>query len=272
MKRKQLFGSGVLLILFTLSGPLYSDVNFWWFFALVLSIICGRKLISRAKEMPVETKPEKRNKTKEENIFYKPTDKELKSGPRKKTKHNLDTFVVVDLETTGFSPDYCDITEIGAIRFVNGEETGRYSTYVNPGQSIPEEITKLTGITNEKVANAPNPTKAINGLLDFIAGDPLVGHNIPFDIGFIQKHAPCYNPVAYDTLPMSRKGLPSLSNHKLTTLKDYYNISGISHSAIDDCKATALVFINLLKSTKPIKANIMVNQNTGKEYLKELFD
>src|ERR1700694_2287406 len=96
------------------------------------------------------------------------------------------TFVVLDLETTGTSPQSCEITEVGAVKLRGGECLGTLQTLVNPGLPIPPAITYLTGITSAMVLPAPRIDVVLPTLLEFIAGSVIVGHNVRFDLAFLQ--------------------------------------------------------------------------------------
>lgn len=101
---------------------------------------------------------------------------------------NTATFTVLDLETTGLNPKTNGITEVAAIRFVNGEEQAKFVTLVNPGQPIPPELEEKTGITNAMVANAPPQAKVMADLIKFLGKDPLiVGHCVSFDLSFLHE-------------------------------------------------------------------------------------
>lgn len=100
-----------------------------------------------------------------------------------------DEFIVFDIETTGLSVANCGITEIGAVKIQGGQVLARYNTFVNPGMPIPQNITELTGITNEMVADAPGIEKAIPDFLDFVGERLLIAHNANFDISFIRAAA-----------------------------------------------------------------------------------
>src|SRR3954447_13473656 len=95
------------------------------------------------------------------------------------------TFCVVDLETTGGSSIDCGITEIGAVRMRGGECLGTFQTLVNPGRAIPTSITVLTGITESMVLPAPRIEEVLPSLLEFMGGSVLVGHNVRFDVSFL---------------------------------------------------------------------------------------
>ena len=97
-------------------------------------------------------------------------------------------FTVIDLETTGLSAKKSAITEVVAISYRNGEEIDRYGTLVKPTEAIPEEVEMLTGISNDMVRNAPALVTVLGELTGFLGESPLlVGHNVSFDIGFLQE-------------------------------------------------------------------------------------
>ena len=95
------------------------------------------------------------------------------------------TFCVVDLETTGGTADDGGITEIGAARYRGGELLGTFQTFVNPGCSIPRQITMLTGITQAMVAPAPPPDAVLPTFLEFLGDAVVVGHNVRYDLGYL---------------------------------------------------------------------------------------
>src|SRR4051795_11794750 len=95
------------------------------------------------------------------------------------------TFCVVDLETTGGSAVDCAITEIGAVKLRGGRCLGTFATLVNPGVLIPPAITVLTGITQSMVLPAPRIEQVLPSFLEFTAGTVIVGHNIRFDLSFL---------------------------------------------------------------------------------------
>ncbi|GAB6157596.1 PolC-type DNA polymerase III [Desulfotomaculum varum] len=161
-------------------------------------------------------------------------------------------YVVLDFETTGFSPQTAEIIEIGAVKYLNGEETARYGTLVKPEKEIPFEVTKLTGITPEMVREAPPAKQALAALRDFIGNAVLVAHNASFDASFLKtgfrKHlqVEIKNPVI-DTLGVARVLLPQLKNHKLDTLVKEFKIELANHHrAVDDAAATGKLWQILL--------------------------
>lgn len=159
-----------------------------------------------------------------------------------------ESFVIFDLETTGLSPEQHEIIEIGAIKYVNGIETERFHTYVKPDSPITSQITKINGITNSMVKDAPKIDTAIKSFENFIESLHLVAHNASFDMGFIQTNMNYYHDTIFDnkvidTLTLSRKYIET-PNHKLETLKKHFRIDVGSHNAIDDCVVCAKVYMH----------------------------
>ena len=163
-----------------------------------------------------------------------------------------DTFVVFDIETTGLSKETESITEIGAVKVVDGKIIDRFSTFVNPERPIPAEIIKLTGITNEMVADAPVITEILPKFLEFCQDAVLVAHNANFDTGFIRLNAErkCGIEVkntVLDTLELSRALLPELKKHKLDIVCEQLGVSLEGHHrAVNDAEATAEVFLKFI--------------------------
>ena len=161
-----------------------------------------------------------------------------------------DEFVVFDIETTGLSAMTCKITEIGAVLVQKGEVLKVFSTFVNPEGHIPEEITELTGITDDMVADAPSQGDAVKAFIEFVGKRTVVAHNANFDMGFIRRAAENagihFDPPYLDTLSMSRFLNPELKNHKLDTLVDFYRLGDFNHHrACDDAEVTAKIFCKM---------------------------
>ena len=124
------------------------------------------------------------------------------------------TFVVLDLETTGATPKTCEITEIGAVKYRAGELLGTFQTLVNPGAPIPPTITVLTGITQAMVVDAPKVGEALPSLLEFIGGAVIVGHNIRFDMSFLNAAA---QRLGYGRLPNRTSDTVALARRLVRT-------------------------------------------------------
>ena len=147
-------------------------------------------------------------------------------------------YTVLDVETTGTSPEYCEIIELAAIRVRNGEVVDKFVSFVKPDENIPEFITDLTGITNDMVNDAPKIYEVIGKFKDFIGNDIIVGHNVTFDIRFLSEQADFVNDY-FDTLSSSRKLLPEMPHHRLKDLIAYFNIpTDKLHRSFEDCLAT----------------------------------
>ena len=163
-------------------------------------------------------------------------------------------FCVLDLETTGVAPDTCEITEIGAIRYEGGVEVGRFDTLVNPRSAIPPTVTVMTGITQAMVIDAPLIEEALPSLLEFIGDAVIVGHNVRFDISFLNAaslrlgYGRLANPSA-DTLRLARRLLGSeVRSLKLSRLAAHLGSPVTpNHRAFADAHATAHVFWTLLE-------------------------
>lgn len=164
------------------------------------------------------------------------------------------TFIVFDLETTGLNPASEEITEIAAVRVVEGEIRDSFQTYVNPHKPIPPEITELTGISDETVADAPDLDKAVPEFLKW-AGEgqyPLVAHNAGFDMGFLrtacQRLGIEREFTSIDTLEMSRLMLPHMHKFKLNILAKELQVGPFEHHrASEDAAVLGRIYVKLLK-------------------------
>ena len=166
-----------------------------------------------------------------------------------------DTYIVFDIETTGFSSIRDKIIEIGAVKVVNGEIVDKFSTFVNPERPIPFEITNLTSITDEMVMGSPSIDVILPQFLEFVGDGVLVAHNAGFDVGFIEQN--CRNLglndrfVYLDTVALARVLLPTLSKYKLNIVAKALNISLENHHrAVDDAGATAEIFVKFVEMLK----------------------
>lgn len=159
-------------------------------------------------------------------------------------------YTVVDLEMTGLAVKLDRIIEIGAVRVRGGEVEDTYAMLVDPGIPIPQRVTELTGITDEMAAKGEDMDKAVQGLIDFIGDDVLVGQNIGFDYSFIKQwavnHKLSLSMSAYDTLKLARRYLPADMPKKLESLCRYFDIKRENaHRALDDAVETMQVFEKL---------------------------
>ena len=161
------------------------------------------------------------------------------------------SFVVFDLETTGFSATRNRIIEFGAVKVENGSITDRFSTFVNPQVPIPPRITEVTSITNDMVKDAPTIETVLPEFLEFCKGCVLVAHNSEFDYTFIQKKSKEQNLEAeftvVDTVGIARVLFPHLAKYTLDNVAKVLKISLVNHHrAVEDAEATAEIFEKLI--------------------------
>ncbi len=167
------------------------------------------------------------------------------------TQDFMDSYVVFDIETTGFSPIEDRIIEIGAVKVQNGEIVDRFSTFVNPEVPIPFKIEQLTSIRDDMVVDAPVIRKILPEFLDFSRDCIMVAHNAQFDMSFIIencKRLELPHTFTYaDTLGMARMLLPNQGKHTLDAVAKTLDISlEHHHRAVDDAETTAIMFTKFI--------------------------
>ncbi len=164
-----------------------------------------------------------------------------------------DSFVIVDLETTGLSPKNGEIIEIGAIKVVNNKIVDKMDVFVRPSRPLSWFTTNLTGITNEMVDEGLSTKEALKVFDDFSSGLRLMAHNAKFDMSFLNTYmqkelGKGVRDDSMDTLLLSRAILKDIPNHKLGTLADYFGIDYTgAHRALKDCEITLDVYNSLRK-------------------------
>ncbi len=162
------------------------------------------------------------------------------------------SYVVFDLETTGFLFEKNNIIEIGAVKVENGVITDKFSSYVNPNEPIPFRIEQLTGINDSMVADAPAIAEVLPKFLEFCEGSVLVAHNADFDIGFVRANAErlgiAFDPTYLDTVALARVLLPNLAKYKLDNVAKALGVTLENHHrAVDDAGATADIFVKFIE-------------------------
>ncbi len=176
-------------------------------------------------------------------------------------------FIVFDIETTGLGVAKERITEIGAVRMVNGEIKDTFSTFVNPEKTIPEKITELTGIDDSMVADAPYEEEAVKKFLEYCGENAVVvAHNAAFDTGFIkaaaERHRIPYTLTHIDTLAISRGIFPQLAKHKLDHIAKFLKLGSFNHHrACDDAMMLAKIFQVMLRK---------LHEDFGVNYISEI--
>lgn len=152
-----------------------------------------------------------------------------------------DDYTVLDIETTGLSPQNDYITEISAIKYRNNRRVDEFSSLVKPDFSIPYYITRLTGIDDAMVADAPSIDEVILSFMDFLADDIIAGYNVGFDLSFIAENLAGYYAKRLannyvDVMKLAQNELPFLGRYKQTAVAEYFNIATAgAHRALVDC-------------------------------------
>ncbi len=160
-----------------------------------------------------------------------------------------DSYVCIDLETTGLNPRTDRIIEIGAVRVESGRITEEWETLVNPGRALEERIIELTGIHDEELAGAPEIAAVLPRLLEMTDGFVLLGHSVLFDYSFVKKAAVdqrlSFEREGIDTLKIARKYLAELESRSLASLCGHYGIDHSAHRALRDARATVELYRRL---------------------------
>ena len=167
----------------------------------------------------------------------------------------MQDFVSFDLETTGTLSHLDHIIEIGAVRFKEGKVEDSYQQLVSIDIPIPEQASKVNGITDDMLKNQPSIQEILPDFADFCGSDIMVAHNAPFDFQFLLRAVEEHQAVAprglvLDTCQLARKTFPGLANYKLSTLCDYLKIDSSNfHRAESDALSCGHLFFHILKKT-----------------------
>lgn len=178
-------------------------------------------------------------------------------------------YTVIDIETTGLDPQYCEIIEISAIRYEGSREIDSFSNLVKPEQPIDSFITSLTGITNEMVENAPSISEVILNFYHFIGEDILVGYNVGFDINFLYDNLKRYHNIPLSNpwiniMRIAKKILPEQERYTQPDIAAYYQIKvKRAHRAEADCETCHAIF-------EAMKMDILARGQTYEE-IKSMF-
>jgi ATP-dependent DNA helicase DinG len=180
------------------------------------------------------------------------------------------TYVALDLETTGLDPERDAIIEIGAVRFrtslqngtIQDEILGKWSTFVNPGRPIPIQVQQLTGIQQHQVDGAPHFAQVMNDLGRFVSHYPVIGHNVQFDLAFLNNHRlPLSNP-SFDTFELAGVLVPHADRYSLKKLGQDFELDEVrAHRALEDALATKNLFVALLKHASELPRPILQEIN-----------
>lgn len=173
----------------------------------------------------------------------------------------LEDYCVIDLEMTGLNPKHHKILEVAAVRVRKKEIVSECSMLIWQHQLLEEKITELTGIDQEMLAGAKEEDEVLDHFFGFLGEDILVGQNVIFDYGFLKQAAinrkMSFERKAADTLKIARRCLPALEKRTLDALCGYYGIEiGYHHRALDDAKATYLLYERLEKEFGAVQADV----------------
>lgn len=163
----------------------------------------------------------------------------------------IDNYTVIDIETTGLSCEKNEIIELSALKIRNNKVIDEFSSLIKPDGHINSFIKSLTGISDELVKDANNITQVLPEFISFIENDTILGHNIKFDLRFIQYNLKKYfqkefNNPSLDTMQLSRKYCKEVTSHKLKILAEHFNINTQGHHrALKDCQITNDVYQNI---------------------------
>lgn len=161
----------------------------------------------------------------------------------------IDSYVCIDLETTGLDPKRDRIIEIGAVKVKQGRIAAEWETFVNPGRKLEEHIVELTGIRDEMLASAKKISELLPAFFTFLEDHVLLGHSILFDFSFLKKAAVNekmgFERQGIDTLKIARKYLKDLESRSLGALCRHYDIPHSAHRALKDARATTALYRKL---------------------------
>ena len=171
----------------------------------------------------------------------------------KKAEQHSNTYVVVDVETTGLSAAEHEIIEVGAVRVIENQVDSHYGSLVKINGKIPQAIQSLTGISDKMLREEGRELEGVmKGFLAFVGDATVVTHNGEFDYKFLRaacKHLdlPPFSNRCIDTMKLARRTVEDVKNYKLETLLDYFNIEGVNkHRSMDDCMTTHQLYQKLI--------------------------
>lgn len=156
------------------------------------------------------------------------------------------TFIAIDLETTGLEPSKAQIIEVAAVKFRKGKEIAKFSSLVNPGRKIPFIVTDITGISDEDVASAPTFEGIKKELEEFIGENPIVGHNVAFDLNFLKANGLQFSSSVFDTWKLATIAFTGFPSYSLENIAPRLGLDpGSSHRAYDDARLSGNLFLRI---------------------------
>ena len=184
------------------------------------------------------------------------------------------SYVAVDLETTGLEAKRDKIIEIGAIHVVKGREIAAFHSMVNPHRRLKEQITELTGITDDMVENAPDIGDIIEEFAEFCGQAPLLGHRIMFDYSFLKRaavnHGIPFEKNGIDTLKLCRHFLPEDQPKNLSAACEFFGIRRKkAHRALEDARDAHYLYQRLAEWLLTKDCPLFLEIGTGSGKIKE---
>src|SRR5512147_2960714 len=170
----------------------------------------------------------------------------------------MQSIVAIDIETTGLSDERDAIIEIGAVKFKGRRVEDEWSTLINPNRHIPEFVSGLTGISDAEVRNAPRFHEIAHELEAFVGNAPVVGHNVRFDLGFLQRAGLLQYNEVIDTYELASVLMPTASRYNLGALgKQLGILLPATHRALDDAKVTMAAFNKLFEMAREMPLEVV---------------
>ncbi len=178
-----------------------------------------------------------------------------------------DEYIVIDLETTGLSPEYNEIIEFAGIKVVDGKEIESMSILICPKKQITAEVTAINGIDNKMVKNCPSIEAVLPEILAYIGDNVIVGHNVNFDVNFLYEASmkvlekPLTNDFL-DTMRLSKRLYPEMPHHRLSDLIEKFGVGDfVEHRALGDTRQT-------MECLKKMQVYMQENKITVKDLYK----
>ena len=166
------------------------------------------------------------------------------------------TFVAIDIETTGLDPEKDHVTEVGLVRFdEHGTELDSFQSFVNPGRDIPLFIQNMTGVTSGDVAEAPTLQQLSDTLRTFAGDNPVIGHNVGFDLSYLRRSGVLFPGAAIDTAQVARFLFPAIRGRGLVDLAGELGVQADAHHrALNDARTAARLFVALRQRAASLPA------------------
>ncbi len=171
----------------------------------------------------------------------------------------MESFIALDVETTGLDPSRDSIIELAAVKFKGNRIEGEWESLINPNRHVPEFITTLTGIDDAMLRGAPRIREVARDFEAFVGDCPIISHNVRFDLGFLQRYIPFALNDAIDTYELAAVLLPNASRYNLAALCTQlgYPLPREHHRALVDAKGHMAIFLRLCEMARELPLNLV---------------